>query len=65
MGDEKKEIKVTEYSNEKGAKIDIYSPDARTKPHGSIHIKVDTENKSFEIVTKFDGKRKPLLAVVI
>ena len=57
-GDEKKEIKVTEYSNEKGAKIDIYSPDARTKPHDSIHIKVDTENKSFEIVTKFDGKKE-------
>ena len=53
-----KEIKVTEYGNKKGAKIDIYSPDPRTKPHDSIHIKVDTEKKTFETVTKIDGKKE-------
>ena len=59
MGNEnKKEIKVTGYGNEKGAKIDVYSPDSRTNPHDSIHIKVDTEKKSFETVTKIDGKKE-------
>ncbi len=59
MGNENnKEIKITEYSDKKGAKIDVYSPDARTKPHDSIHIKVDTEKKSFETVTKINGQKE-------
>ena len=57
IGNEK-EIKVTGYGNEKGAKIDVYSPDSRTNPHDSIHIKVDTEKKSFETVTKIAGKKE-------
>ena len=58
MGDNKKEIKVTEYGNKKGAKIDIYSPDSKTKPHDSIHIKVNTEKKTYDSVTKIDGKKE-------
>ena len=53
---EEKEIRVTEYSNGKGAKIDFYSPRARDKDHDSIHIKIDTDKKTFETITKIDGK---------
>ncbi len=53
-----KEIKVTEYGNGKGAKIDIYSPDSKTKPHDTIHIKVDTEQKTYQTVTKIDGEKE-------
>ena len=47
-----KEIRVKEYSSGNGAKIDLYSPSAKKDPHDSIHIKVDTEKKSFETITK-------------
>lgn len=56
--EKRKEIRVTEYGNKKGAKIDIYSPDSRTKTHNSVHVKVDTEKKTFETVTKIDGKKE-------
>ena len=57
MSDNDKEIKVTPYSNGKGAKIDIYSPSSRTVPHDTAHIKV-SEGKKVEIVTKVDGKKE-------
>ena len=58
-----KVVKVTEYGNKKdsgksGAKIDIYSSDPKNGPHDSIHIKVDTDNKTYEAVTKIDGKKE-------
>lgn len=37
--DSKKEIKVTPFSNGDGAKIDIYSPSAKTDPHGYYSCK--------------------------
>ena len=39
MSDNDKEIKVTPYSNGKGAKIDIYSPSSRAASHDTAHIK--------------------------
>lgn len=59
----KKEIKVTEFgtkndSGKTGAKIDIYSRNPSEGPHDTIHIKVDTDNKTFEVVTKFDGQKE-------
>ena len=57
MSDNDKEIKVTSYSNGKGAKIDVYSPSSRAVPHDTAHIKV-SEGKKVEIVTKVDGKKE-------
>ena len=56
-------IKVTEYGNKKdsgksGAKIDIYSKDPKAGPHDTIHIKVDTDNKTYETVTKINGEKE-------
>lgn len=53
-----KDIKVTEYGNKKGAKIDFYSPDPKTKPHDSVHIKVNYENKTYEATTKINGNKE-------
>lgn len=60
---DEKVIRVTGYGDKSGkqksgAKIDIYSGDPKD-PHDSIHIKVDTDKKSFETVTKIDGKKEP------
>ena len=57
MSDNDKEIKVTPYSNGKGAKIDIYSPSSRAASHDTAHIKV-SEGKKVEIVTKVNGKKE-------
>ena len=57
MSDNDKEIKVTPYSNGKGAKIDVYSPSSRAVPHDTAHIKV-SDGKKVEIVTKVDGKKE-------
>ena len=54
----KKEIKVTNFSNGKGAKIDVYSPNSRSKPHDTIYVKVNYENKSYSATTKVDGKKE-------
>ena len=54
----KKEVKVTNYSNGNGAKIDIYSPSSRANPHDTVHIKVNYENKSYTAITKVDGKKE-------
>lgn len=57
-------IKVTEYGeksgkdDKKGAKIDIYSDDPKKGPHDTIHIKVNTEDKSYEAITKINGEKK-------
>ncbi len=56
MENDEKEIKVTPYSNGEGAKIDIYSPDSRTDPHDSIHIKFNTETGEGKIIEK-DGDK--------
>ena len=58
-----KVIKVTEYGDKKdngksGAKIDVYSSDPKNGPHDSIHIKVDTDNKTYEAVTKINGNKE-------
>ena len=64
MGNENdKVIKVTEDGKKKdseknGAKIDIYSGDPKNGPHDSIHIKVDTDNKTYEAVTKINGEKE-------
>lgn len=56
---EKPEIKVTPYGNGKGAKINVYSPNATTKPHESVHIKIDTETGKGKIIEKpKDGPRQ-------
>ena len=55
---EKPEIKVSGFSKKPGAKIDVYSPDARTKPHESIHIKIDTETGKGQIIQKTQGGEK-------
>ena len=52
---EKPQIKVTGFGDKSGdkkpgAKIDIYSPDVRTEPHDSIHIKIDTKTGKGEII---------------
>ena len=57
MSDNDKEIKVTPYSNGKGAKIDVYNPSSRAVPHDTAHIKV-SDGKKVEIVTKVDGKKE-------
>lgn len=56
-------IKVTEYGDKKssgksGAKIDIYSSDPKAGPHDSVHIKVNTDNKTYEAVTKISGEKE-------
>lgn len=58
-----KVIKVTQYGDKKdtsksGAKIDIYSRDPKDGPHDSIHIKVDTDNKTYKAITKIDGEKE-------
>ncbi len=58
-----KVIRVTEYGSKKsngksGAKIDIYSSDPQKK-HNSVHIKVNTDNKTYEAITKIDGNKEP------
>lgn len=64
MSDENdKKIKITEYGSKKesgksGVKIDIYSNDPQDGPHDSIHIKVDTDNKKYEAITKIDGVKE-------
>lgn len=50
-----KEIKVSPYSNGKGAKIDVYSPNSRTKPHESIHIQINNETGAGKITEKEIG----------
>ena len=61
---EKPEIKVTGFGDKSGkkksgAKIDIYSPDAQTKPHDSIHIKIDTKTGKGQITQKTkDGQKE-------
>lgn len=56
--DKKKEIKVTPYKDGSGAKIDVYSPDPRTEPHDSIHLKVNTNEGTFQSITKIDGNKE-------
>lgn len=58
MSDNKKEIKVTPFKNGEGAKIDVYSPSSKTKPHDSIHVKANTKTGKFDVITKFDGKKE-------
>lgn len=58
-----KVIKITDYGNKKdsgkiGAKIDIYSNNPKNGPHDSIHIKVNTENKTYQTVTKINGEKE-------
>ncbi len=53
-----KEIKVTDFKDGSGAKIDIYSPDSRVNPHDSIHIKVNYNTKTYDAVTKIDGQKE-------
>lgn len=57
-----KVIRVTEYGNKKdsgksGAKIDIYSRVPKKGPHDSVHISVDTGQKTYRAVTKINGKK--------
>ena len=57
-----KVIRVTEYGNKKGsgksgAKIDFYSRDPKKGPHDSVHISVDTDQKTYRAVTKINGKK--------
>ena len=57
-----KVIKITDYGNKKdsgkiGAKIDIYSNNPKNGPHDSIHIKVNTENKTYQTVTKINDEK--------
>ena len=61
--DNEKVIKVTQYGDKKdggksGAKIDIYSSDPKAGPHDSVHIKVNTDNKTYEAVTKINGEKE-------
>ncbi len=56
-------IRVTGYGDKKdggksGAKIDLYSSDPKIGPHDSIHIKVDTDSKTYEAITKIDGEKE-------
>ena len=58
-----KVIKITDYLNKKdsgkiGAKIDIYSNNPKNGPHDSIHFKVNTENKTYQTVTKINGEKE-------
>lgn len=58
-----KVIKVTEYGEKKdsgknGAKIDIYSSDPKDGPHDSIHIEVNTDNKTYKAATKINGEKE-------
>ena len=63
MSDNNKFIKVTGYGDKKesgksGAKIDFYSSDPKAGPHDSIHIKVNTDNKTYEVITKINGEKE-------
>ena len=51
-------IRVTGYSDGSGAKIDIYDKDPSNKDHKSIHIKVDTDNKSYTTVDNVNGSKE-------
>jgi len=52
-------VKVKNYSDGSGSKIDIYDKDPYgNKDHNSIHIKVDYENKSYKTIEKFDDKKE-------
>ena len=51
-------IKVKDYNNKNGAKIDFYDKDPRDSNHKSIHVKVDYDNKSFKIVDNVKGEKE-------
>lgn len=53
-----KEFKFSDFSDGSGVKMDVYSPDPRTNPHDTVHIKINYENKSYTATTKIDGKKE-------
>ena len=63
-GEDDKKIKITEYGSKKengksGVKIDIYSTNPQNDvPHDSVHIKINTDEKKYEAITKIDGEKE-------
>lgn len=38
--------------------MDVYSPDPRTNPHDTVHMKINYENKQYTATTKIDEKKE-------
>lgn len=56
--DDEKVVEVKPYGDGTGVKIDVYSNDPKyNKDHDSIHLKINYEERSFSVVTKFNGKK--------
>lgn len=36
-----KEFKFSDFSDGSGVKMDVYSPDPRTNPHDTVHMKIN------------------------
>lgn len=51
-------IKVTDYGDKSGVKIDIYDKDPRDPDHSSVHIKVDYDDKSYTTVDNVNGDKE-------
>lgn len=56
--DEDVNIKVTDYGDKSGAKIDFYDKSPRDSDHKSIHVKVDYENKSYTTIDNVNGSKE-------
>jgi hypothetical protein len=51
-------IKVSEFKNGKGAKIDFYDKNPSNPNHKSVHVKVNTDNKTFTTVDNVSGTKQ-------
>lgn len=51
-------IKVTDYSDKSGAKIDFYDKSPKDPDHKSVHVKVDYDNKSYTTVDNVKGEKE-------
>ena len=51
-------IKITDFGDKSGVKIDFYDKDPREKDHKSIHLKVDYENKSYTTIDNVNGEKE-------
>lgn len=54
-----KKVKITDYKDGSGSKIDIYDKDPYgNNDHDSIHIKVNYEKETWSSTEKIDGKKE-------
>lgn len=51
-------IRIKDFGDGSGVKIDLYDKDPKDPDHKSVHVKVDLEEKSFEVVDNVNGEKE-------